>query len=1188
MAFDAGTIIAHLDLDEQDFHRKLKRAQDAADKFERDPIQLKVGEIADQQQIARARKAFSVLDQQISRDANQRARSSSSGSVLGGLAAMARGGGGGGGSSGGGGGNQGWGSGLFKGIGPGILGLGLRGSLIAGGVGIGGALLPSLAAGAGALGVGALGAGFAGAIGSQVIKPATGLLGAQSKAQAALAAASTPAQAQAAQLQLAAVNRQLAQQPKAIQSIFASLSHLQTWWKSFTASLAPALVKPIQMISKVLIGLGPDLRKAFAGAMTLITPVIRGLGDLAHMILPLLGKAFRAAAPLVRPLIDGIGRLVAGLLPGLITLLRAARPAIGAIASVFAVLGRGLGGFLSAMGPAVKASAVVFRAVASVVSALLPVIGKLAGIFARTLAPIIVDFAKVLKALSPSLVIIGQVFASLAGAILKDLVGAFGALAKLLIDIQPAIKIFAGALSRIFTVLENSGAFAALGTALEKVVPQFAKLINLVAAQLAPVLPQIITLVADFANILITLLAAGLSTILTGIISLIKHFPFLVPLLVAVTAGMWLFNLALDANPIGAVILAIIALVGAITLLVTHWGTVWKFIKSIAADAWNFLSHGWGQFLFPPLTLIRLAVELVARHWRGAWGDIKGAALDAWHFLDNDIFQPIKHLLLTDFPSWWTQAVAAVRTGWHAIQNAVRTPVAWVVDHVINGLISAFDWISSKVGGPHIAAVHPFGLQRGGRLPGFGGGDVLPALLEPGETVVSKDDSRHPAMLAAFRHVGVPGFAHGGGTGQGPIGAGQARTGLAPSKFHGTTSSIFSKTADVAKAVAAVATGNTKALSNAISGLIPHGTGGAVGDMAKVLADIPARLLASAVHELMGFGGGGLGGRGVEVAQWAMQWANRIPYVWGGTALPGGADCSGFVQSVYRHFGITAPRTSEGQGSWVKRGTPQTGGLAFYNSPAGGPPPGHVAIVGFKGNVISQGGGLGPQIVPLHSMPFMFAGVPPGHAGLGSVGPGDLLGLERLWTGAGGPGGGTAHIAGAIGMAESGGRSIKQQGQPPGLTGWGPWQITPTSGIRQNGMFGNLLNAANNARAAVWLWRHAGNSFRPWVTFNDGAYRSFMDKGGWLRPGLNAVQNSTGQREAVLNPSQSQAFMRLAEAVHSSSRDWPGTTGLEAKMERLIRAVRDNAGQTGSAVGDALNGVTRTAAYRARYSTGGV
>ncbi len=31
------------------------------------------------------------------------------------------------------------------------------------------------------------------------------------------------------------------------------------------------------------------------------------------------------------------------------------------------------------------------------------------------------------------------------------------------------------------------------------------------------------------------------------------------------------------------------------------------------------------------------------------------------------------------------------------------------------------------------------------------------------------------------------------------------------------------------------------------------------------------------------------------------------PYVWGGTSLTNGADCSGFVQSVYAHFGVSLP-----------------------------------------------------------------------------------------------------------------------------------------------------------------------------------------------------------------------------------------------------------------------------------------
>jgi hypothetical protein len=57
-------------------------------------------------------------------------------------------------------------------------------------------------------------------------------------------------------------------------------------------------------------------------------------------------------------------------------------------------------------------------------------------------------------------------------------------------------------------------------------------------------------------------------------------------------------------------------------------------------------------------------------------------------------------------------------------------------------------------------------LAAGGRLPGYGGGDRHPALLESGETVVSKEHSN--VLAGAFRAVGVPGYAGGGIAGMVP------------------------------------------------------------------------------------------------------------------------------------------------------------------------------------------------------------------------------------------------------------------------------------------------------------------------------------------------------------------------------------------------------------------------------------
>ena len=64
-------------------------------------------------------------------------------------------------------------------------------------------------------------------------------------------------------------------------------------------------------------------------------------------------------------------------------------------------------------------------------------------------------------------------------------------------------------------------------------------------------------------------------------------------------------------------------------------------------------------------------------------------------------------------------------------------------------------------------------------------------------------------------------------------------------------------------------------------------------------------------------------GMGQSIANYALQFVGN-PYVYGGTSLTNGADCSGFVMSVYKHFGINLPRTSGEQG---KCGT-NSGGLA--------------------------------------------------------------------------------------------------------------------------------------------------------------------------------------------------------------------------------------------------------------------
>lgn len=73
---------------------------------------------------------------------------------------------------------------------------------------------------------------------------------------------------------------------------------------------------------------------------------------------------------------------------------------------------------------------------------------------------------------------------------------------------------------------------------------------------------------------------------------------------------------------------------------------------------------------------------------------------------------------------------------------------------------------------------------------------------------------------------------------------------------------------------------------------------------------------------------------GQQIASYAVQFVGN-PYVYGGTSLTNGADCSGFVQSVFANFGIGLSRTAASQasgGTSVSLDSLQAGDLLFYSS----------------------------------------------------------------------------------------------------------------------------------------------------------------------------------------------------------------------------------------------------------------
>ena len=184
---------------------------------------------------------------------------------------------------------------------------------------------------------------------------------------------------------------------------------------------------------------------------------------------------------------------------------------------------------------------------------------------------------------------------------------------------------------------------------------------------------------------------------------------WLVPLVAAIgglvlgikawTAAQWLLNIALNANPIGLIVIAIAAVVAAIVVLIKNWDDVKVVVDQVTGaivDAWYWVVDVVGQ-------IARTLFDIYTWPYRKAWEYITwvmGQIINAWYALPgvvNGLLSGLYEIITWPFRAAWgyiQQVLSGIRDGFWAIPNFINNAFHSLVDILTYPFKIAFNAIA--------------------------------------------------------------------------------------------------------------------------------------------------------------------------------------------------------------------------------------------------------------------------------------------------------------------------------------------------------------------------------------------------------------------------------------------------------------------------------------------------------------
>jgi phage-related protein len=690
-----------------------------------------------------------------------------------------------------------------------------------------------------------------------------------------------------------------------------------------------------------------------------------------------LASIFSAINSIAKLLAGTLGAAVQALLPVFAALAPVVTQVVGILSPVLASLAKTLGAALmpiaTALGPVLVAAAQAIGSLVSAAAPLLPVIGQMIAALGPVLTPVLGVISMLFGALAPVLAQLGKsllppflkITTTLAG-VFKDLSPVLGAALEQL-GTNGLVPIVA-ALGTVIGDLVSAYAdqFVSMFTMLLPVIPmlipvvvQLAQSISEILLAVAPLLPQLMLLAAQ----LITQVLPAIIPLVPVIADLVSAFLWLATgvitkIVIPILGGLIGFMSGLydkmrpGIAAVEAVTKAIAAAFQWLSDILIGHSIIPDMVKGIIS--WFTMLWTSAKGIFTGLA------RDVANIWSGLWAKVRSAWTSFWSGLSaamnsarswmGNAFSGLRTTISSTWSGLWngvsskfTTVISGVRTAissfatgtkatftnlrdslgtiWNGIKEKFAAPVRFTVGTVYNdGIRKMWDTIASKVGLPQLPTIK-LGFAKGGPVPGVGTGDIVPAMLTPGERVLSVPQVAH---LGGHRGIdAMLGKDHPTGTGGNPTTTQDRKMQQPVPKFGlggivsditGAVSGAVSGSVDWAKdlVVGGLQAAARKAISTLVQPLINRIPGGGTGDLMKGLS---GKALDGVLGKLGKEDDKAVGGPAVQKAlSWAKSQAG-LPYQWAGNGNPSW-DCSGLMSAIESVIRGEAPHRRWATGSF--------------------------------------------------------------------------------------------------------------------------------------------------------------------------------------------------------------------------------------------------------------------------------